>query len=80
MFLLIILFGLAALGLALALYLQADIPHRPLPPAQAKAAPAKPAPPASAVEVAPAETDTSSEAGGIRPETPPSSDGDARAP
>lgn len=32
MFLLIILFGLAALGLALALYIQADAQHLPPPP------------------------------------------------
>jgi hypothetical protein len=43
MFLLIVLFGLAALGLALALYLQADIPQKPLPAVKPPAISAQPA-------------------------------------
>jgi hypothetical protein len=52
-FLLIILFGLAALGLAFALYLQAEIPPQPLPPAKPAAVsvqPAVPPPPPAAPE------------------------------
>lgn len=52
MFLLIVLFGLSALGLALALYIQADIPQKPLPPA----APAAISQPAAAAAPEPAAT------------------------
>ena len=56
MFLLIILFGLAALGMAFALYLQADIAQKPLPPVKPPAVSARPSqlppgPDASAVIV-----------------------------
>lgn len=43
MFLLLILFGLAALGLAFSLYMQMEIPQKPLPPVKPAAVAAQPA-------------------------------------
>ena len=64
MFLLLILFGLTALGLAFSLYMQMEIPQKPLPPikppasAQPAAAAATPAAIVVTVDNAPADGST----------------------
>lgn len=74
MFLLIILFGLAALGLAFALYMQADIPPQPLPPIKPAVTVVQPAaaPPAAPV-ISPAPDGAPAESTAVDGEAAPSS-------